>query len=464
MNLSDPPMAAAFQSGRLERLVQLIRAARDASSAREVGFLLVNDTHALAPYRQAALWTREDGAYALSGVVMPEANAPYAMWLEALCRHLAIAQPSAPCALDRDALPEALARPWLDWWPAQALWLPLPGRSAAGGSAEGGLLMVREVPWSGPEQAMLQEWAEAGWHAFQARRTREGLGLRARVRQLARSLAGRGGTPAWRRPRLLLLAALAGAMALPVRLSVLAPGELVPANPVVVRSPLEGIIDAFHVRPNQAVTRGQPLFGFDEALIASKLRVAEQGLATAVTEYRQVAQQALVDARARPQLAQLTGRIEEKRAEVGYLREQLQRARVLAPGDGVVLSDEPADWIGKPVNVGERILRIAAPGDVELEVWLPLADAVDLPSATPVTLYLNANPLRPVSARLRTMSHEAVQRPDGSYAYRIRATVDAPALQRVGLKGTAKLEGERVSLGYWMMRRPIAWLRTALGV
>jgi hypothetical protein len=40
----------------------------------------------------------------------------------------------------------------------------------------------------------------------------------------------------------------------------------------------------------------------------------------------------------------------------------------------------------------------------------------------------------------------------------------APTEHRVGLKGTAKLQGEQVSLLYWMMRRPLATVRGALGI
>ena len=130
----------------------------------------------------------------------------------------------------------------------------------------------------------------------------------------------------------------------------------------------------------------------------------------------------------------------------------------------MVLFDDPSEWIGKPVSVGERILRLAAPGDAEVEAWLPLADAIALPDGAPVQLYLNASPLSALSAQLRYMAHDAVQRPDGSYAYRVRATLEAPTTQRVGLKGTAKLQGEWVPLLYWVLRRPLASVRTTLGV
>jgi hypothetical protein len=56
-----------------------------------------------------------------------------------------------------------------------------------------------------------------------------------------------------------------------------------------------------------------------------------------------------------------------------------------------------------------------------------------------------------------------VERPDGSFAYRVRARLDAPTEHRVGLKGTARFSGGWVPLGYWALRRPLASLRAAIG-
>ncbi|WP_370445826.1 efflux RND transporter periplasmic adaptor subunit [Limnohabitans sp. 2KL-17] len=247
-------------------------------------------------------------------------------------------------------------------------------------------------------------------------------------------------------------------------MSVLAPGELVPANPMIMRSPLDGVIDVFHVQPNQTVQAGQPLFGFDEVVIQARLDVALQSLATAETDYRQTSQMALADAKSKSQLALLQGKVNEKRAETDYLNEQLQRARVLSPQAGVVLMDDPAEWMGKPVAVGERILRIAALDDAEVEAWLPLADAIDMQPGAPLSLYLSASPLSPVSATLRYLAHDAVQRPDGNFAYRVRASLSEKTNHRVGLKGTVKLQGDWVPLCYWAMRRPLATARAYLGL
>jgi multidrug efflux pump subunit AcrA (membrane-fusion protein) len=250
---------------------------------------------------------------------------------------------------------------------------------------------------------------------------------------------------------------------MPVRLSVLAPGELVPANPSVIRAPIEGVIGVFHVKPNDDVKIGQPLFDFDDAPLVSKLAVASQALSTATAQYRQAAQLAVSDTKSKAQLAVLMGKIEERKAEAEYLRGQLERAHVVAPADGVALFDDPSEWIGKPVAVGERIMRIAGADGAEVEAWIGIGDAIPLEPGASVKLHLNASPLSAVSATIRYVAHDAVQRPDGSYAYRVRAALDEKTDHRVGLKGTAKLNGSWVPAIYWMLRRPIAAVRQAVG-
>ena len=108
-------------------------------------------------------------------------------------------------------------------------------------------------------------------------------------------------------------------------------------------------------------------------------------------------------------------------------------------------------------------MRIAAPDDVEIEAWVNVGDAIPLADGASASLYLNASPLNSVSANVRYMAHEAIQRPDGQYAYRVRARLDSATTHRVGLKGTAKLAGGWVPLVYWVLRRPLATIRQTIG-
>lgn len=441
-----------------DALRDLSHRARQAESDRELGFLLVNDSLALAPFRQAALWLDQEGVWSLSGVVQIDANVPYVQWLDAVARHLQSVGGDRVRPFTASDLPADLAAEWAHWWPVHALWL---GSSASGLAGAG--IWVRDLAWSEGELTAMQEWSEVWWHAFAALHRPRIARLRGWRTRLAKALAWQDGLVWWRQRRLQVVAVLLAALFWPVRLTVLAPGELVPAHPLVIRAPLDGVIDVFHVQPNQQVKAQQALFSFDEIVIQSRLAVAMQALATAETDYRQTSQMALSDSKSKTQLGLLIGKVEERRAEIDALQEQLTRARVLAPQEGVVLMDDPSEWIGKPVATGERILRIATLDDVEVEAWVPLADAISLAVGDEVVLYLSASPLSPVSATLRYMAHDAVQRPDGSYAYRIRAALSGKTHHRVGLKGTAKLHGGWAPVSYWVLRRPWATVRQYLG-
>ncbi|MFZ2268533.1 MAG: HlyD family efflux transporter periplasmic adaptor subunit [Azonexus sp.] len=456
MTQAKQPLAA----DALLRLIALTGRARQAGSDAELAFIAVNDSHALCPYRQGALWFVDGGIEALSGVVEPEANAPYVLWLNQVCRFLSDNY-RTPTAVGAIQFPAALADEWAEWLPPHALWLPFATRQEQG---PGGLLLAAEQAWPETSIMLLGEWAEVWHHARLARNTPDAWSWRRLKQAVIALLAGQPGLPWWQRRRPRLAAALLAVLLCPVRLSVLAPGELVPANPAVIRAPVDGVVGQFHVQPNAVVKTGQALFSFDEAAIAARREVSAQGLATAQTEYRQYAQQAVSDSKAKAQLASQLGKIEEKRAEADYSREQLERSRVSAPQDGIALFDEPSEWIGKPVQTGERIMRIAAPGDVEVEAWLPIGDAIPLPEQANVSLYLAASPLSSLSAQLRYVAHDATPRPDGTYAYRVRGRLEGTTNLRVGLKGTARLSGGWVPLIYWMLRRPLATIRQAVGI
>lgn len=454
-------------------LLELARRARKASSPQELAFLLVNDSRYLAPYRQAALWLAPDSIRCLSGVVQPEANAPYTQWLGRLCSHLhaadapdaGIRQLSAQDLTPSGQLAESDIAEWVEWLPQHALWLPFAGEAA--GIAEdggGGLLMGADEPWTPEALAMLKEWMEIWQHAWRMFAPRPGWSVQRLRREVGAWLKPMPGQPWWRQRRSQVALLVSALLLCPVRLTVLAHAELVPANPAVMRAPIDGVVGQFHVAPNQLVRTGQLLFGFDEAPIAARLEVARQALATAEAEYRQMVQLALNDGKSKAQLSSLQGKVDEKRAEAEFLQGQLDRSRVIAPQDGIAIFDDPSEWVGKPVQTGERIMRITAPGDVEVEAWVALADAIPIETNALVSLYLAASPLHALSARVRYLAHDAVLRPDGSYAYRLRARIEGDTSQRPGLKGTAKVSGEWVPLVYWVLRRPLAVVRQTLGV
>lgn len=449
------------QATLLAALTQLGQRARACTDTQALGFVMVNDSHGLAAYRQAALWLqepteREGRITALSGLATPDPHAPFNHWLaQLLTRHANSPAGAVPGPLPKPASGEDADR-WAEYLPAHAWWLPLPLRTASAG-----LLLLREEAWPAHETTVLACAADMYAHAWRA------------LRNAPHAAApGRGWRQLWpQKPsRKLALAAVAALVVLlwPMRQSVMAPAEVVARAPEAVRAPLQGVVDRIEVTPNQAVRKGQLLVSLDARELEGRIESARQTLAVAEAELRRGQQQALFDARSKSDLALLQGKRDQAAADVDYHAQTLARTQLHAERDGVALFDDPSDWIGKPVALGERIMMVADPHDAELEIQLPIADAIALPEQAQVRLFLNTAPASPISASVLRVSYRATPTGDGTLAYRVRARLDEPAQAhealRVGLKGTAKLYGERTVLALYLLRRPLATIRIWLGL
>ncbi|MEX0450742.1 HlyD family efflux transporter periplasmic adaptor subunit [Spiribacter sp. 218] len=438
-------------------LMELSRQARALGQGKELDYLVVNATHRLAPYRQAILWRDDDQPVALSGLVSPDPNAPMIRWLIALHRDVLSSTAAGP--VDIQALAADDQSAWQEYLAPFALWLP----DTDGDRAGLGLLLVREMAWTEAESVLIQEWWQVWVHAYQALhgggQARPRFSL-ARVRRWLLPAE----RPWWKTRLAWIVAALLALMLFPVRMTVIAPGQLVPVDPLWVRSPIEGVVADVLVSPTETVQAGDPLFRFDNNVLESRVGVARRALSTATAQYEQLTQRALNDDEFGADLIEAAGAVEQKRAELAFLESRLNDATVRAARGGVALFDSASAWVGQPVTVGERIMRIVDPKQSEIEAWLPVADAVNLEAGAPVNLYLRSTPLSPVSGSVRYVAYDATERPSGNVAYRVRARIDGDNTYRVGLKGTTRLSGGWTTLGYWILRRPIATLRTRLGV
>ena len=459
------------QTNPLLSLIDLGQRARAAASADELTFLVVNETKALIHYRQAVLWISDSGVKAVSGIVQVENNTPFVQYLNALCKTLTAndeSGSSTPRVVSFADLSGELLTEWEHWLPREALWIPLPASAEHEGSFAGGVLLAADEVWNEAAFGIIGEWISTWHHAWLAKYRPLPWSFHKVKAQIqdwwAKQLVADQSKKWWQRKPTQILFGTLFVLCFPVRLTVLAPGELVPANPAVIRAPLDGVIGQFSVRPNQTVKAGDVLFSFDEAPIASRLEVARQALATAEAEYRQITQMALADNKSKGQLAVLLGKIGEKRAEAEFLESQFERAKVTAPQNGIAIFDDPTEWIGKPVQTGERVMRVANPSEVEIEAWIPIGDAVPLPEKADVSLYLSASPFFSVNGQVRYVGHDAMPRPEGAYAYRLRASLPESTDHRVGLKGTAKIYGGWVPFSYWVIRRPLAVIRQYLAI
>ena len=121
--------------------------------------------------------------------------------------------------------------------------------------------------------------------------------------------------------------------------------------------------------------------------------------------------------------------------------------------------------IGRPITIGERLLEVADPSQVQAEIWLSVADAIALEPNAQIRLFLNVDPGVAIDGTVEFMSYIPTPGPEGLASYRILADLtESHPMLRSGLQGTARIYGERVSLAYYVFRRPLATARISLGL
>ena len=259
-------------------------------------------------------------------------------------------------------------------------------------------------------------------------------------------------------PALVLLGAL------PVRLSVLARAEVVPDAPLLMRAPLSGVIADVAVQPNQQVAKDTLLFELDETSQSGQAALAARERDAAQESYRVSAQLAVTDDKGKLAMAQERAKLEEKTIAADYSSRELRRMQVSAPQAGVVVFSDRNDWLGRAVSVGERVMLLADPARLELDAWLPAADAIDLVPGSRVVLHPNATPTESYEAEVLRVAYKAEATEAGLMAYKVQARFLPGQHPRLGQMGTARLYGRRVPLLYYLLRRPLTALRQTLGI
>jgi multidrug efflux pump subunit AcrA (membrane-fusion protein) len=257
---------------------------------------------------------------------------------------------------------------------------------------------------------------------------------------------------------------LLAAMAIPVPQSIVAPARVVPQDPVVVAAPMEGVVRDITVRPNERVEPGQVLFRYVAAELEANLAVAERAVAAAEADLRRARQQAFGDPASAAEVALKQAALELEQVELDYGRYLASQIEVTAERAGVAVFADPAEWRGRPVQTGIRVMEIADPDRVRLDIDIPVGDAVTLRQGAEVSLFLDVDPLNPIAAMLERVAYGAEPTIDDVLAYRASALfAEGVAPPRIGLHGTVRVFGDPVPLGLFLFRKPLAAARGFLG-
>lgn len=325
----------------------------------------------------------------------------------------------------------------------------------AGGRVEAVWLLERETPFSPEELELLDLLATALGPVVQSRRAAaESLAAHA-ARSLGRLTHFITGSshPALKLGGVLLALLLAAAALVPVGYRVSAPALVEGSHQRASVAAFQGYIREAPARAGDEVRAGQTL-----AVLEDKdLQLERQRWEAEVEVARQKAREARGGAdRAALRLA--TAQLQQAAAQLQLVRENLARARVTAPFDGVVVRGDLTQQLGSPVERGTVLFEVAP-----LDAWRVILkvderDIVDVHEGRAGELVLASMPGERLPFRVKRITPVSTPQEGRNY-FRVEAEMlDGGAHLRPGMEGVAKVEAGRRSLLWIWTHGLVDWL------
>lgn len=449
---SDRLAAAEAEAAALAIVLRIERLARDASSLAELRHLAANETRKLNRSRQIFVIAfgeaGDPSVETVSGIAVPD---PQSLLVDAVRRLVARLRAEhglrEPVEFTLPAYCDAGSELATSYPFRELAWVPFHDRRER---LFGGLLMAREGIWTKDDCAISSRLASTLAHAWRELATADNFRPRRTVTK----------------PLHLALIAAAAMLAVPVRMTALAPVEVVARQPMIVSSPIDAVIDRIDVDPGSIVAEGAVLIRLSDTALRNRFEIAQQEVAVAEAKAKQATILAFNDSKGRHDLGISQAELVLKKAELAFAAAMLERTVIRAARAGLAVYPDKSSLIGRPVATGERIMEIADPSDVEARIDLAVPDAIALKDDSTVKLFLDVDPLNPWPGRVVRADYRARPSDSDVLTFRTIAAIgtDGRPAPRIGLRGTAQVYGDLTPLGMFLFRRPISALRQWLGI
>jgi len=264
------------------------------------------------------------------------------------------------------------------------------------------------------------------------------------------------GRPAVKAGAGIALIMLALAAFVPVDYRIGAPARVEGAIQRALVAPADGFLRELHVRPGDHVKSGQVL----AELAQDDLRLEQQKWGSELSQHENNAAAALARAD-RAQFVVNQARADEARAQLDLASRQLERTRITAPFDGVVIAGDLTQNLGAPLQRGETLLTLAPEQQFRLLIEVDERDISDVIPGAAGHLALGALIGRSLPFEVVRVTPMASAR-DGRNFFEVEGKFEGtPQGLRPGLQGVAKTEAGSRTLAWIWTHRFVDWLRLA---
>ncbi len=255
-----------------------------------------------------------------------------------------------------------------------------------------------------------------------------------------------------------LAIALGLGMLIPARYKVAAELELQPVKHRFVAVPFDGPLQTAHVRPGDMVERGELLATINPREIEYELAGIRAELSRSLQEKKGL--MAEHDFAASKIASLESDRLRLQSDLLQYRRDNLE---IRSPIAGVVVSGDLKQSEGMPMTRGETLFEIAPLGQMVVEIAVPEGDVAHVREGMDAQFYVNALPSRTMRGRIaRLHPRSELRNHDNVYIAEIQI-LDEENLLRPGMRGRAKIVGDRHALGWNVFHKAYYGLRRAAG-
>lgn len=216
----------------------------------------------------------------------------------------------------------------------------------------------------------------------------------------------------------------------------------------IITAPVDGFIAEVHVRAGDIVKAKQLMASLDDKELQLQQMKLQGEYDSYTREYR--------DARAKYDLTQvsITGaKMQQAKAELSIVKEQLKRLHMTAPFDGVIVEGSLEQALGSPVERGQVLLRLAPLDDYRVTLKIDDRDIAWINKQQTGKLVLASLPDEVMNFTIKNITPVSIAK-DGRNYFKVEAQLEQKySLLRPGMHGVAKIEvGERKLLWIWFHR------------
>ena len=456
MNMEPMQQENQELKARLHAFAAILRLGRDAFAAADLtaaGVHIVNNSKTLLAYSRSVLVDLRGNPRILAEFAQPEVNqhTAYAQAILRLSREIAIGDGPQEVSADTPPQGKLSARGEAAWHELteegrRLMIVPLRASSVPL-SAKEPFLWILEYPEAVPQHvsATLALLSSDYGGALWLNTPRKGGGFGRWLRKIT----------AMRIFLLLVLAFLISLFVVNVEHTVSAEFVIRPKAVFSSYAWFDCVVKKCAVQDGDTVKKGDVILHYDTDRMRFQLAAAQAAFQESNAEYEQETKASFTDRERLGRLKILALKREQAKIAIDEAKWYLAHSQVRAEVPGVVtLPEGSADKLeGRALRQGEKQFDILSGSGMIAEIMVNEKDASVLENPPKVLLFLHTRPELPIQVKIISERFYPELTEQNIYSYNLKAEMvgQVPDL-RYGMRGVARVTGQKVKLGYYLFR------------